>query len=212
MWNYASARLDANTGELFSLYNFIDVDEKAKEKFKDKTLEIADNFVKKYAPHQKNDIKLVTENGYNARFVQLVNGYKYDANNISVSVCPYTGMITSFSKNWDEKIIFETPDGIITDEKAQEILCETPGISLKYRQFFGNGDKSEIKLIYAFNDGYKNVRAKDGVIVDYSADIPSEEKTVIPTDISGHYGEQHITALIKNKAIKIALFFLCIEF
>ena len=200
--NFASARLDANTGEIISLYSNITADEKAEKKYKDKSLKIADNFLKKYAPQQRNDIKLVNETEYNIRFDQLVNGYKYDENNISISVCPYTGMITYFRKSWDEKITFEDPSEMITTEKAQQILCQTPGISLEYSQFFDEGDKSAIQLVYRFNSGYKNVRARDGVIVDYSADIPTEEKTVYPTDTAGHYGEQYINTLIKNGVIK----------
>ncbi|MBQ4110517.1 MAG: S-layer homology domain-containing protein [Clostridia bacterium] len=202
VWNYASARLDAVTGEILRLNCYNDVDSKAEEAYKDEALAIADEFVKKYAPQQKDKIKLVTEEGNNVRFVQLVNGYKYEGNNISVSVCPYTGLINSYYKNWDDEIVFESPEGIITPEQAQKIICEKPGISLKYTVVNEYTDKRELKLVYSINDGYNNVRAKDGVIVNYSADIPTEEKTVYPTDISGHYGEMHINTLIKNGVIK----------
>lgn len=202
VWSYASARLDATTGEILRLNCYSNVDSKAEKAYKDKSLEIADTFVKKYAPQQKDKIKLVTEEGNNVRFVQLVNGYKYEENNISVSVCPYTGLINSYYKNWDDEIVFESPEGIITPEQAQEIICEKPGISLKYTVVNEYTDKRELKLVYSINDGYNNVRAKDGVIVDYSTDIPTEEKTVYPTDITGHYGEMHINILIENNVIK----------
>ena len=61
-------------------------------------------------------------------------------------------MVRSYSKYWDKDIEFESADGIISAEKAAEILLEKTGMELTYAKQQGESKTvPQIGLVYSLS-------------------------------------------------------------
>lgn len=140
---------------------------------------------------------------YYFSFCRQENGIPYHSNYISVQVDARTNEIISYNKKWNKKLEFESPENIITPEQAFEKLMEFSSFELRYLpESYDSKDK--MILAYGLKTAYPYILAKTGEHVTYDGEPYVEvPEVVMPTDISGHYAEEQITALLTVRAIQL---------
>ncbi len=206
--------LDAQTGELFNFNCYTDrkADERNKVSF-DTALKTAESFIKQYGGKAAEKVKNTSEPpvnmekvyNYNYYFSRFENDVPFGDNGFSITINPVTGNITSYYKTWNDEIDFETPDELISPEKAGEILVDTAKMVLSYD--FQQGESTTepiIGMTYRLGGAAPRIiKAKTGEIINYNGELynPNENEIIYPTDISGHYGESAITKLLENRLI-----------
>lgn len=198
--SYANVTLDAEDGELISMYSYSN-DTKSDEKISaDKLRENADKFVSKYATDVANIVDVFEETSPRFKYSHSVNGIEYASNNVSVTVSEYTGKITRFSKVWNDNVTFANVDGVITNEDALSILYDKIG----FEKYYFN-TKEGIKIGYALNDDMPYyIDAESGKILSYNLEeyVSDDKVTGTSTDLDGHYAKEYIDALMENGIIK----------
>ncbi|MDF2524834.1 MAG: hypothetical protein K0R31_2475, partial [Clostridiales bacterium] len=145
----------------------------------DEAKAIAESFLKRVNPKEISNLKYISnpnqfyyESGrypvnYEFRFIRVVNDIEFESNSINVSVNGATGKVTGYNYNWDEDINLPSAEGLISKEKATELIKQGTDLKLHYtshRNKYDYNEKiSEIKLIYS--PDYPNgpfIDAKDG--------------------------------------------------
>ncbi|MCK9480073.1 MAG: hypothetical protein M0R40_11345 [Firmicutes bacterium] len=79
-------------------------------------------------------------NGFNIRFNRIVNGINYPNDGVSLLVDGGTGQVSRFSRNWNENIVFEPIDEIISLSDAEECFKQNIGLQLRYGKKAYNSD------------------------------------------------------------------------
>jgi len=246
-YSYANAVVNAENGNLIafnaSLYedayysaNKIDVpkvtytDEQAKaimegflkaqipEKFENsKFTTSAPIHVLKYVTD--GDIQTPVYGAYSYNYNRTNEGVEYSDNNINGSVDGVTGKIVSFGYNWNNDIVFESPQNAISADKAYEIFMNLDGFGLNYetksnytyneyllkagktQDYVNSNDlyafKKEVRLVYSSYDTNPAIlSAITGKQIDYSGDVyllpQSNSEGYQYKDISGHWAEKII--------------------
>ncbi len=207
-----SVTLDAETGELLSLYSYKynTAYSKKYDKARKELRKEAEKFVNKWASDVAEEVALFDETddieGGGFSFLQSVNGIRFDGNNIRVSVDAKTGKITRFTKNWDGELEFAPLEGVISLEEATEKYIEAAGVSLYYipngiSRYYGNDNAREFALAYELSyDAPPYISAYNGQALDWDL-FPygqDKEEYVIQPDLKGHFAEKAITELAKN--------------
>lgn len=206
----ANAVFDAKTGELKSLYTYLayNPDKKPVKKRADMK-KVAERFVSEWASDVSEKAYLFGEDdeksgGYFG-FTHSENGIEYQGNRVSIRVDESTGKILSFTKNWDNEIVFDSPEKIISKEEATEKYVAAAGTYLCYiankREMYATDNAGELALVYRFDDeAPAYVDAKSGVCYDWS--MGQEQKTAqkyeIQEDIRGHWVEKAVKTLADN--------------
>ena len=142
-------------------------------------------------------------NNYYFTFERKVNGFNYSPEYISVKVDKLTNEIISFNKQWSDKTEFESTENMISAEEAAEALMNTVGIELCYVSNLSAGKTCTADLVYKLKgSGNYYISAKTGKRVNYNGDEYKETQNPnTADDISGHYAEKQITALLAYNAI-----------
>lgn len=160
---------------------------------------------------------LYTENGkvqqYSFTYVRKANGIPYEDNSLNASFDAITGKITQYNCQWNDQVEFADISKAISLEKAYESLFEKVGLELQYQADYSEALNAKIlppdnrgnvtpkiKLVYALN-GQKpaQIDALSGELVGYDGVSPYTEPTVPNySDISGHYAEKEIKALMES--------------
>jgi len=113
-----------------------------------------------------------------------------------------SGKVSRYQPVWDEDIIFQDPDNIMEIKAAEEKFMENIGMEKAYINSYpieNNSNQPVIALAYGL---YTN---KGTVIDGKSGEVLNsyeKKEKVIPTDISGHYAEEQIKALISAGVIE----------
>lgn len=142
--------------------------------------EFALEFVGKIDPDIGKTIRLATDNNplianelnYNFNYHRYINDIPYYQNSISVSVNKYTGQITSYYANWDYKIEFPKPKGIISNEDAIKFYESGIGLKPIFKENrysprpLADGNKWNHYLVYSPFETNKGIDAFTGEIVD----------------------------------------------
>lgn len=124
-------------------------------------------------------------------FVRYENGIPYPQNYISVKFDLNLGRVTFFGREWDE-VEFENADNIIDASAAKDAFLTNIGFELVYEYSYTNDKKEpEIKLAYK-EKMHMPISAKSGEAVSQR----DEKDAMLPSDISGHYAEDKILALL----------------
>lgn len=143
--------VDAKTGDLVSMYGYgpsryeLQVtggrDENAPAAITAKNAQAkASAFLTKLWPEQF--AKTEAYNGpdaagkaaeWNFTFAQKENGYFFPGNSISVQV-DADGYITGFSKSFDDGVVFDSADGLISMDAAVDAWCESYPVELEYME------------------------------------------------------------------------------
>ncbi len=204
--------LDAETGELLSLYSY-KYDDNSSKKYNKSRKELrgeALKFVDRWASDVAEEVSLFDETddseGGGFSFLQSVNGIRFDGNNIRVNVDAKSGKITRFTKNWDGEVEFAPLDGIISLEEATKSYVEAAGASLCYvpngiSRYYGNDNAREFALIYELSyDAPPYISAYNGQALDWELSPYGQDKEeyVIQPDLKGHFAEKAISELAKN--------------
>lgn len=202
---HINVSVDADKGTVLSVYKYEYIDGREKSRIASITSEqakdIAEDFVKKINGDKFSQVKLMEDQSkrypygyapvnYNFRYIRDVNGIKYDRDYISVEVDGTNGSIISYSYRWDEDADFPSVEGVISKEKASEILINKCNMDLRYIPVtnpydYQRQDKT-IKLVYAPNfEGGSMLDANTGEMVDLSqADsMTSKVKDITPDQI-----------------------------
>lgn len=70
--------------------------------------------------------------GYSYQYNRVNEGIEYPYNSIYGSVDGVTGKIYSYSSNWNDDVVFESPKGIISADKALDFYLGKEGYGLQY--------------------------------------------------------------------------------
>lgn len=242
-----SVCVDARTGELTQ---YVDYDAYAyayrydgkpaastKAQFDEKKAKTAaDSLLKKAAPSKYQ----------NARFQEVTANQSYTADNsevtgswtisygrtyqdipvandgLSISVSNFTGKVVNYYTNWEEKVSFESKEGIISGEAAVAAYVDNASPRLEYHIFStylydqakqeetsvssdkavsnapgtGVDTKYSSILVYAFDSPSAAISAKTGKYIDSSGEeVTADQAFSGYQDISGHYAENEIGLL-----------------
>lgn len=179
---YAYATVDATTGKILSFFssvksNYDDVNQKwnsVKVKYDNaegqKILEkflktqMKDRFANSvlvdatddYVAFYKKDVPVY--GGYLYQYNRVNEGIEYEGNSIYGSVDGVTGKIYSFGSYWEDNITFESPEGVISADKAMEYYLSNEDYGLKYEvnqigkydyyDILNSSIEYEIRLVY----------------------------------------------------------------
>ncbi len=199
--------LNAETGELISLYSYKYSDSRGKnEKSREAMKIVCENFIGNWAKDVKDNLveKSYSDYGGYFNFVQDVDGIPYHENSVYMRVDPYSGKITSYNKYWDHETEFESADGIISAEDAAKIYVTAAEVILDYERnniSRASGEAQKLDLIYRLKKSFNFVSAKDGKLLDWNLepyDKDEEEEYAMPSDLSGHWLEKVAEKLAKN--------------
>jgi len=196
---YANVSFDAETGDLLyfdsyreSYYKNDEDDNVLKDKEQAKT--IADKFVNKYYKNI-SDYKFDGFEDLTAVYVRYVNGIPFYDNTVKVVVTSDGKNITNYRTVHSDKMKFEEASGIISKDEAYNKIFENLGFKLRYMDI-GDFEKPDAALVYSTKDNM--IDAKDGSLFR-----SYDENKKMPTDISGHYAEEAVNTLIKNRVITL---------
>ncbi len=195
---YIRKNITANgkTGELFTYYTsypYVSSKYSAQKTYTTDSLKIAQNFLKKNFGTEFGTSELTytytSDTGiytvYN--FTHTVNGYTLDQNYLSVRVNNIDGTVDTFTKCWIDNVEFESPDGIISAEKALEIytsiysakhLYVTVPVAIDeqnpdFEPYIDAGNTYVLSFVEAYQlytDTYASgVKAKDGTLLTSTA-------------------------------------------
>lgn len=215
--------LDAKTGELLSVsgYNPYNDDDEAKLD-KAAAQATAEAFLKALWPGQFAQTELYSaedgEKGYpvfNFQFAQKKNGYFFPENCLSVRVDGMTGAIIGLSRVFDEGIVFDSPEGIISMEDALTAWAGSYAMELGYVEvpvrldLLGDEAKplieaglsyfNTLKPGYGLDQGdtsYRGVDAKTGKLVEWER---YSDETITYSDIKGHWAESALSELAEYR-------------
>lgn len=163
------------TGKITNYNNYDPKTRNAYPKYtKAELTDTAKAFIKKIAPDANlfyvsaNDASGRYSGTYTYNFKRMENGIDYPDNTASVSISNVTGEITSASVTYDYGIDVVSSEGVITPEKAAEILGTEQKMELSYaldRTEDENGNVSnKAILVYKPAVSYISVDAKTGEI------------------------------------------------
>lgn len=208
----ANVTFDAVTGELKSLYTYLEYNPDKKQiKKRDDMKQSAKRFIDTWAADIADKARVfeyddATENasGYFV-FTHDEGGIEYAGNSIRIRVDESTGKILSFSKSWDKEIAFETPENIISLDEATEKYIDVAAAALYYignkREMYASNNAAELALIYRFSDNAPAfVNAKTGECYDWNMgqEQNEPEEYTLQEDVRGHWAEKAVKTLADN--------------
>ena len=148
---------------------------------------------------------------HNFNFAQQANGYFYAGNSISVGVDSTDGSISYYEKNFDDRITFDSADGVISMDAALDAWLATYDVPLSYIQVPAALDYSVpehrplmdmgIGYLYQLVLGYQleredylsgiDAKTAQPVGVEY----PEENTGMAYNDVAGHWAQKQIETL-----------------
>lgn len=212
--SYMNVSLDAESGELKNLYSYgssYQSEDSGKSYDVNAAKSVAVDFAEEYAPKEYPKTKLnesVFEEiekyeGYipDFSFERYENDVVFPENEIFIYVNS-EGIVTRFSKWWDDDVTFESAEGIMSADAAAEKLFEQIPITLSYVDFSSyNSVSLNIIPVYSFGDSLCRISATTGKRLSYDNTEYTEKSAgeisfENLTDISGHYAENAVKALL----------------
>lgn len=193
---YASASVDAVTGDILSFYqnepysrekNF--TEEEVRAIGKAAALALCPGHV-----GEDGDYRLEEGTGNSLTYTRYIHDVPYREDAVSVTVNYASGKVTEYRFNYSD-LAFPEPSGILTEEEAAKALFEQTDYVLSYYPVKSSPDAAEAdttRLAYILEDGRHELDAFTGKPVNTGS-----EKAAIPsyTDIEGHWAEEAIKTL-----------------
>ena len=145
-------------------------------------------------------------------FAQKVNGYFFPDNSITVRVDAADGSIMGFSRNFDEEVVFDGAEGLISEETAIDAWCQSFPVELGYMEIPVALDMSQefellrnagyqyynaLKPGYALGGRdawYSGVDAKTGELVKGET---YENEKMFYDDLEGHWAKDILDELAR---------------
>jgi len=155
-------------------FGFADIDKKG-------AIAIADGFIKKANPDTSKYYKAPTDvqidirsSEYRFIYYAEINGYKFEAAQVSVNVNKFSGEVTGYSANRinPKNYRFEGTSGIIAESAAVAAYADKIGLSLAYNSYF-DYESGNLKIfpVYTLNsNGSEYIGARSGDVVTYVYD------------------------------------------
>ena len=149
---------------------------------------------------------------YSFTFAHKANGYFFPANSITVQVDGADGSIMGFSKRFDETVVFDDAQGLISADAAIDAWCQSYPVELGYMEIPVALDMSkEFELLrnagysyynalkpgYALGERdawYSGVDAKTGELVKTES---AERENVFYDDLEGHWAQALLDELAR---------------
>ncbi|MGE5653948.1 MAG: YcdB/YcdC domain-containing protein, partial [Bacillota bacterium] len=164
---YLSATVDIDHGVLmnFNSYDGYVADEQLRAKTpvaEQAARATAIEFVKRVRPDLINELlitdRAVTEKyrdwpadrptpiqrEYYFNFRRMVNGLRFDSDNLSVSVDRFSGQVRNFYRNWDENLTFPPVQGVVSAETSQAAYTKKGSPELIYQRFHTPAGRSHV--------------------------------------------------------------------
>ena len=185
---YASVSIDAKTGEVVNFYTNYYTEKESKPKY---TVQQAKDLVEKELQRLLGDKfkqSIYTENTNNIitqeipayislYYVRTVNGIEFPQDFINVTFDNINGRISGLNVNWSNEYTFPSPDGVISKDKALEVLFNNVGFGLKYGVQYvydlnNTENNKKVKLGYFVNQEVpQTIDAYTGQILDYNGSV-----------------------------------------
>ncbi len=218
-----SASINAQTGELISFNLYNDETKTGKELSEKAALEKGETFVKKVVGNDKwSQLKLQgqqlspgyprpmmdqekyissmppiygNQDFYLFTYVRQVNGIEVNDNRTIVMVNKRTGEIMQYSTAWFDSVTFPSIDQAMPVVDAFDKFNETGKFTLKYILT----EKNTPTLVYQFSQPVSYyLEPMKGTRIGYDGKTYKESTLPTYTDISGHWCEATVKALLEN--------------
>lgn len=221
--------LNAKTGALLNIYGSRPYDENDKATLTEETAKAkAEAFLKALWPQQfaktelydmypsKEDLaqeKETTCTEYTFDYARKENGYFFPANQLIVRVDAVDGSIIGLDREFDDKMTFDSVEGIISKEKALEVWAGSYPMPLSYVpvpvrvDLFGAEARpyaeagweyyNTLKTGYVLGEQkvwYNGVDAKKGTLVTDQSESPT---LITYSDLGSHWSKDAFTQLAK---------------
>ncbi len=216
--------LDAKTGALESVYSSAWASEEgmARPVRAEAARKNAEAFLQAQCPGLFAKSELYTsedalkgnyEISHSFQYVQKENGYFFPENQIWVSVDATDGSISSYQRDFNEAVTFDTPDGILTMDQALDAWLGTYEVALRYVQVPQAVDYSQpeyeplaafgVKYLHKLVLGYELTREDEVSAIDAKSGEAVRpvgfrgDGTLRYSDIAGHWAEAKLTELAR---------------
>ena len=201
-----STTVNAKTGEIIDFSNPGDwrEDEEQEPKYsKDELFKKAEGLIKgvsseKYKKveyiEDENEDLIYSDNISRFLFVRKENDIKVENNGFNIVLSNVTGDILSYNYNWTD-LEFESPENIISKDKAKETLLEGRELVLEYQMENKEKEKNNVKLVYDFKDKYLTVDAKEAKVIDDREELAKKATVKGYKDIENSFAKNQIQKL-----------------
>ncbi|NSW89655.1 MAG: S-layer homology domain-containing protein [Firmicutes bacterium] len=151
---YASASVNAKTGEITSFYVDNIYSEEEPKFDKEAAKAEVEKFLKSFKPEKFAETELdeskeeyeiyktseqKPQRYYYFRYIRQVNGIPFPDNGLYIGFDAVNGKVTNFSMNWFD-VDFPSLENVISNEDAHEALFEKIGLELQYKQVSRGND------------------------------------------------------------------------
>lgn len=193
--DYASANVDAKTGEILSFYKYISKEFKDKRN-RQKEEELAKNALTDFAGEKASEFRMEDmEYTGTVSFVRTFNGLDVCGD---VAYFEFDGEdnITSYNMSYTKGIDFPSADGAISKDAAADYAFDAVGFELGYAIDYEHKTAQPIYYIGKGTDMKTfTMNPFTGAITDYKGDDLEEPEKITYSDIDGHYGEKAFLSL-----------------
>ena len=200
---FASATIDAKSGELLNWTSKTDSNNAEKKYPREELVKRCEEILPIIAPKHfgnssSNDYFLNDENtnSENLYYTRYINGVKFNKDTVSIGLNAENGKVNSYRIGYTD-IEFPSVDEIIENDTAIKKLSEQAKLTLYYipTMIDVKNKKSDAVLGYVLDNLYDcRIDANTGLLKKYKTE---ENKIPEYTDISGHYAENAIKTLAK---------------
>lgn len=209
---YLTASLNAETGEILSIYNgdrniYVSAERNEDGTAKKLTQEEAaayqakaEAFINTYFGDKAAQAEKIPETGaveysqlstVGVSYRRMIDGIPYPDNTIYAGWSPAADRLASYSSSWD-KDVSSAPDkagAVGVDAAYQAILARNP---LEAKYILSGG---AYKVAYGLSSLYTNVNAITGQVIGYDGQEIGQADPAAYTDIDGHWAQAMINAL-----------------
>lgn len=207
----AHGQVDAKTGEIvsFDYYDAYDSTGNAGVT-PEQAVKKAEAFLKDIAPAKFAKTRLENRDeaialyesrkektsSYRLSYIRLENGFGVNGNGLSVTVNAKTGKITSYSNNWYQSVTFPSLETAMDSKAAFEKFDAKGSLRLNYAQTADD----KVILVYDFENAVTNylVDPFSGKALGWDGKDFNDGLRPEYSDISGHWAEKTVTALLNN--------------
>jgi len=207
---YIEVQIDAITKELLGFYRSYPIDyTKSPKLSREQALNKANAYLKKVDNDKVDFIELRDENiiddnteTFYFQFDRKIGDIYIEGDAIVVVIDAINDRIMSYNSEW-YRGEFSSSEGLISIDKAYEILFNNIGYSLEYKKETiyeaGMLVDEKIRLVYEINqDKPSIIDAKTGEIIDYSGEPYIKKAEINYTDIYDSYAKDQISLLAEN--------------
>lgn len=204
-----SARVNAKTGEIldYSDPGFGPEGVGVAEYNKEELLNIAKETIKNISPEKYKEVEYVEYEGGNSVYVnrniseflfaRKMNGIRVENEGFYILLDNVTGNVLSYHHSWSD-IEFISPDNIIGEDKAKEVLLEGRDLNLEYQRKRDGEEEKDIRLVYNFKDKHLIVDAKKAELVDNRWGLIENEVIKGYKDIEESFAKEQIEKMQKH--------------